>query len=50
MVHYDFLKAYFLTGKSERVTKGEEGEIAYLFEVGLSSVKLRQSMVHSIVN
>jgi hypothetical protein len=38
MVHYDFLKAYFLTGKSEPVTKGEEGEIAYLFEVGLSSV------------
>ena len=39
MVHYDFLKAYFLTGKSEPVTKDEEGEIAYLFEVGLSSVK-----------
>jgi len=39
MVHYDFLKAYFLTGKSEPVAKGEEGEIAYLFEVGLSSVK-----------
>jgi hypothetical protein len=38
MVHYDFLKAYFLTGKSEPVMKGEEGEIAYLFEVGLSSV------------
>ena len=33
MVHYDFLKAFFLTGKSEPVTKGEEGEIAYLFEV-----------------
>jgi hypothetical protein len=30
---------YFLTGKSEPVTKDEEGEIAYLFEVGLSSVK-----------
>jgi hypothetical protein len=39
MVHYDFLKAYFLTGKSEPVTKDEEGELAYLFEVGLSSVK-----------
>jgi hypothetical protein len=40
MVPYDFLKAYFLTGKSEPVTKGEEGEIAYLFEVGyLSSIK-----------
>ncbi len=40
MVHYDFLKAYFLTGKSVPVTKDEEGEIAYLFEVGyLSSVK-----------
>ena len=39
MVHYDFLKAFFLTGKSEPVTKGEEGEIAYLFEVSLSSVK-----------
>jgi hypothetical protein len=50
MVHYDFLKAYFLTGKSEPVTKGEEGEIAYLFEVGLSSVNRYASMAPSIVN
>ena len=39
MVHYDFLKACFLIDKSEPGTKGEEGETAYLFEVGLSSVK-----------
>ena len=38
-MHYDFLKAYFPTGKSDPGTKGEEGEAAYLFEVGLSSVK-----------
>ena len=33
------MKGNFPTDKSEPGTKGEEGEAAYLFEVGLSSVK-----------
>jgi hypothetical protein len=45
------MKAYFPIGCRSRGTKDEKCEVAYLFGVSFSSVKrLRQSMVHSVVN